>query len=167
MLSTISSSKESAMTVIENALERIQLSLGSEIGVSDWQVIDQAMIDQFGEVTLDTQFIHNDPMRAKDESPFGGTIAHGFLVLSLASRFAFDCFPDQQGQIIGMNYGFDKIRFLTPVRCGAQVRGRFVAKSIVQKSETQLLQTSALTIEIEGQPKPALIADWLTLAVFA
>ena len=81
------------MSMINDAFASIQHSLGTEIGVSDWQLIDQAMIDAFGTVTLDRQFIHNDPVRAKAEAPFGGTIAHGFLILSLASRFAFDTFP--------------------------------------------------------------------------
>ena len=155
------------MSHIDKAFTAVQDRLGAEIGVSGWQTIDQTMIDTFGTVTLDRQFIHNDPARAKVESPFGGTIAHGFLVLSLASRFAFDSFPEMEGQVMGMNYGFDKVRFLTPVPCDARVRGRFVAKDVVRKSDTQLLQTSALTIEIEGSTKPALVADWLTLAVFA
>ena len=154
------------MSKINDAFTSIQQSLGSEIGVSDWQVIDQAMIDTFGTVTLDRQFIHNDPARAKAETPFGGTIAHGFLVLSLASRFAFDTFPKMEGQVMGMNYGFEKVRFLTPVLCDTRVRGRFTAKDIVLKSDAQLLQTSTMTIEIEGATKPALVADWLTLAVF-
>ncbi|WP_439104432.1 MaoC family dehydratase [Celeribacter marinus] len=155
------------MSHIDIAYAAIQDSIGTEIGVSDWQTIDQKMIDKFGSVTLDRQFIHNDPIRAATETPFGGTIAHGFLVLSLASRFAFDSFPATQGQVMGMNYGFDKVRFLTPVPCGARVRGRFIAKDVVRKSDMQLLQTSALTVEIEGAAKPALIADWLTLAVFS
>lgn len=155
------------MLPIDKAFAAIQDRLGTEIGVSDWQTVDQKMIDEFGTVTLDRQFIHNDPARAAAESPFGGTIAHGFLILSLASRFAFDSFPNQEGQVMGMNYGFDKVRFLTPVPCGARVRGRFVAKNITQKSNTQLLQTSVMTVDIEGGEKPALIADWLTLAVFA
>ena len=154
------------MSMINDAFASIQHSLGTEIGVSDWQLIYQAMIDAFGTVTLDRQFIHNDPVRAKAEAPFGGTIAHGFLVLSLASRFAFDTFPKMEGHVMGMNYGFDKVRFLTPVPCNARVRGRFIAKDVVQKSETQLLQTSAMTVEIEGTSKPALVANWLTLAVF-
>lgn len=155
------------MSPIDAAYAAIQDSIGTEIGISDWQTIDQKMIDEFGTVTLDRQFIHNDPVRAAAEAPFGGTIAHGFLVLSLASRFAFDTFPEMQGQVMGMNYGFDKVRFLTPVPCGARVRGRFVAKEVTRKSDTQLLQTSALTVEIEGSSKPALVADWLTLAIFS
>ena len=155
------------MPFIDTAFNALQNRLGTEIGVSDWQTVDQKMIDEFGTVTLDRQFIHNDPARAAAESPFGGTIAHGFLILSLASRFAFDSFPNQDGQVMGMNYGFDKVRFLTPVPSGARVRGRFVAKDIIRKSDSQLLQTSAMTVEIEGGAKPALVADWLTLAIFA
>lgn len=155
------------MLPIEQAFQKIHANIGQEIGVSDWVTLDQKMIDDFGTVTMDRQFIHNDPVRAASEAPFGGTIAHGFLVLSLASRFAFDTFPEQPGQIMGMNYGFDMIRFLKPVPCGANVRGRFVTKDVTRKSDTQLLQTSALSIEIKGIEKPALVADWLTLAIFA
>jgi len=155
------------MLPIDTAFATIQNRIGTEIGVSGWQTVDQKMIDEFGTVTLDRQYIHNDPARAAAESPFGGTIAHGFLILSLASRFAFDSFPNQDGQVMGMNYGFDKVRFLTPVSSGTRVRGRFIAKDIVRKTDSQLLQTSAMTVEIEGAAKPALVADWLTLAVFA
>ena len=155
------------MNFAEQAFSDLNNSLGSEIGVSDWIPVEQDMIDTFGGVTLDNQFIHTDPERAAKETPFGGTIAHGFLVLSLASKFAFDCFSEHRGQVMGMNYGFDKIRFLAPVPCGSLVRGRFLLSSIVRKSENQILQTSALTVEIEGSEKPALVADWLTLSIFA
>jgi acyl dehydratase len=154
------------MTHAETAFETLDALRGSEVGVSDWIGIDQQMIDTFGAVTLDNQFIHTDPERALRETPFGGTIAHGFLVLSLASRFAFDCFSDHPGQVMGMNYGFDKVRFLSPVLCGARVRGRFTLSDVTRKSETQILQCNSLVVEIENGPKPALVADWLTLAVF-
>lgn len=154
------------MSFIDDAFDSLQGALGNEIGVSEWVHIDQEMIDRFGAVTFDDQFIHTNPARAKVETPFGGTIAHGFLVLSLASKFAFDCFSDHSGQLMGMNYGFDKIRFVAPVPSGARVRGRFSASAVLRKSDTQILQTSTLIVEIESSTKPALVADWLTLAVF-
>ncbi|WP_439111727.1 MaoC family dehydratase [Lentibacter sp.] len=154
------------MTYANTAYESLKASQGSEIGVSNWIQIDQKMIDVFAAVTLDDQFIHTDPVRAKTETPFGGTIAHGFLILSLASRFAFDCFTDHPGQVMGMNYGFDKVRFLAPVACGSRVRGRFVASDVARKSDTQILQTSSLFVEIENAEKPALVADWLTMTFF-
>lgn len=154
------------MTPADQAFDRMTANLGSEFGVSNWIHVDQPMIDRFADVTMDQQFIHTDPDRAMAEAPFGGTIAHGFLVLSLASRFAFDCFADQPGQVMGMNYGFDKVRFLSPVPCGTRLRGRFEMIDVVKKSDSSILQTSKLTVEIEDAPKPALVADWLTLAIF-
>jgi acyl dehydratase len=154
------------VTSIDAAFNSLHQNIGTEIGVSGWIMIDQPLIDSFGTITQDRQFIHNDPDRALIEAPFGGTIAHGFLILSLASRFAYDTFPEQPGQTMSMNYGFDKIRFLTPVRCGSQVRGRFVTTGVTRKSHTQLLNRSTLSVEIKNGVKPALIAEWLTLAVF-
>jgi len=140
--------------------------LGTEVGVSDWIKVDQSMIDQFADVTKDPQFIHTDPERAKAETPFGGTIAHGFLTLSLASRFMMDTFEDVSGQSMSINYGFDKLRFLNPVKCNSLVRARFTLRDMVKKSETQLLKTMDMTIEIQNETKPALVATWLWLMMF-
>lgn len=155
------------MTAIEDAKAKFEGLIGQEVGVSNWITVDQDMIDEFAKTTFDDQWIHIDPERAAKETPFGGTIAHGFLTLSLASRFAYDCFDQEPGQVMGVNYGFDKLRFLNPVRAGARVRGRFVLSAIKQRSETDLLRTNTLTVEIEGQETPALIAEWLGLAIFA
>ncbi len=155
------------MAVIDDALEQAQQLIGTEVGVSDWIAVDQAMIDTFAAVTLDDQWIHVDPERAAVETPFGGTIAHGFLTLSLASRFCYDCFPALPGQVMGINYGFDKLRFLSPVRAGSRVRGRFVLSEVKKRSRTELLQNHALTVEIEGQDVPALVAQWLNLTAFS
>jgi len=155
------------MSDIENALANMPEKIGTEIGVSDWILVDQAMIDGFGNITQDTQWIHMDPERAATESPFGTTIAHGFLTLSLASKFVYDCFTPPEGQVMGINYGFNKLRFLSPVPAGARVRGRFVLKGITQRSRTALLRETELTIEIEDQDTPALVADWLGMVVFA
>ncbi len=123
------------------------------------------MIDRFGAVTHDDQFIHVDPDRAA-QTPLGGTIAHGFLTLSLASRFAYDCFEDLPGQRMGINYGFDRLRFLTPVRPGQRVRGQCTLRKVVPRGTDGLLRTVMLEIEIEGHDTPALAADWLGLILF-
>ncbi len=154
------------MTPIETEVARLQGLIGQEVGVANWITVDQAMIDQFADTTQDQQWIHVDPERAAKETPFGGSIAHGFLTLSLASRFAYDCFAMADGQVMGINYGFNKLRFLNPVKAGARVRGRFVINSVKQRNATDLLRETGLTIEIEGQETPALIAEWLGLAVF-
>lgn len=155
------------MSGLSEAVAALEGQVGQQVGASDWVTVDQAMIDAFAETTNDHQFIHVDPARAAAETPFGGTIAHGFLSLSLASSFAYEVIGALPGQTMGINYGFDKLRFLSPVPAGARLRGRFVLKSVRQRSETELLRCHELTIEIEGQDTPALVADWLGLAIFA
>ncbi|MEY8831042.1 MaoC family dehydratase [Sedimentitalea sp. XS_ASV28] len=154
------------MTAIDEALQNAEALLGTEVGVSNWITVDQTMIDRFADVTHDTQWIHVDPERAAAETPFGGTIAHGFLSLSLASRFAYDCFPMLPGQVMGINYGFNKLRFLSPVRAGSRLRGRFVLAAVTKRNARELLRENTLTIEIESQDTPALVAQWLGMAVF-
>ncbi|MEX0287026.1 MAG: MaoC family dehydratase [Paracoccaceae bacterium] len=154
------------MSHIQAALDHHQTLIGTEVGVSNWITVDQDMIDSFAETTHDDQWIHVDPERAARETPFGGAIAHGFLTLSLASRFAYDCFDMLPGQVMGINYGFEKLRFLTPVVAGSRVRGRFELKEARLRSPTELLRTNILTIEIDGTDKPALVAEWLGLAIF-
>jgi len=131
--------------------------------VSDWLLIDQAMIDQFAEVTGDRQYIHVDPIRAA-ESAFGGTIAHGYLLLSLIPQLKTlmaDMRPD--GTRLSVNYGGNKVRFLAPVRSGKRIRARARVVEQIEKRAGQILQTVEFTLEIEGEPGPALIAEWLTL----
>ena len=154
------------MSIAEKVYETQLNQLGTEIGISPWIKIDQNMINKFADVTLDPQFIHVDENRAKMETPFGGTIAHGFLSLSLASKFAIDTFPPQTGQVMGINYGLNKVRFLNPVKNGARVRGKFTMNKVTRKSESQILREMGLVIEIENEPTPALYAEWLTLAIF-
>ncbi len=158
-----------ATTPFNEAIPKLKVSeletmIGKEVGVSKWIVVDQKMIDAFAEVTHDPYFIHTDPVRAKKETPFGGTIAHGFLTLSLLSAFAYDALPDIEGRVMGMNYGFDKIRFILPVTCGSKVRGRFKLSEVTRKSDRELVLRYAVSVEIEGKEKPALAADWLTIA---
>lgn len=139
--------------------------IGKEIGVSRWIEVDQQRIDVFADITEDPQFIHVDPERAKAETPFGGTIAHGFLSLSLLSPMAMDLGFSLEGIAMGINYGFEKVRFLQPVRSGSKVRGRFVLDNAVERQPGQWMLTYGVTVEIEGQDKPALIAQWLTLQI--
>jgi acyl dehydratase len=164
---SLKNKRHTDMTVINDTMVEMQAQIGTEIGLSNWITVDQAMIDVFADVTQDDQWIHVDPVRAAAETPFGGTIAHGFLTLSLASRFVLDCFTPPPGQVMGINYGFDKLRFLSPVLAGARVRGRFVLNSVQQKSDTRILRNTLLTIEIEGQETPALVGEWLGMIVFA
>ena len=135
---------------------------GTEICVSDWTEITQDQINTFADVTDDHQFIHIDP-EAAAKTPFGGTIAHGFLTMSLLSQFSEQTGIVLEGITMGVNYGFDKMRFLAPVPSGSKVRGRFVLKSAEEKRPGQFLITYTVTVEIDGGDKPALIADWLSM----
>lgn len=154
------------MSARDKALLAAQEQIDTEIGVSNWITVDQRMIDDFAKATHDAQWIHVDPERAAAQSPFGGTIAHGFLTVSLASRFAYDCFDMLPGQEMAINYGMNKLRFLKPVRAGSRLRGRFTLQRAIAKKPTNMLRTKLLTVEIEGEKSPALIAEWLGLAVF-
>lgn len=149
-------------------LAEFERRIGDEVGVSDWLVVDQAMVDAFANVSGDHQFIHVDPDRAA-ATPYGGTIAHGFLVLSLLSRLRAEAVPRIEGVAMGINYGFERVRFTAPVRTGAAIRGRFVLKELSPRSETADHVTYQLTwgatVDIRGEDKPALVADWLTRAV--
>lgn len=145
-------------------LEQAKQALGQEIGVSPWRVVSQTMIDKFADATDDHQFIHVDPVRAVAETPFGGTIAHGFLSLSLLSALAFETIPPIEGSGIGVNYGFDRVRFVTPVKAGARIRARFTLADMTIRPSGWLHFNYDVTIEVEGSIKPALTALWLTLA---
>lgn len=142
--------------------EDIRAKVGEVVGVSDWLRVDQDRISAFADATEDRQFIHVDPQAAA-LSPFGGTIAHGFLSLSLLSRMAADAIFVPDGTRMVVNYGFDRIRFLAPVRSGGRVRGHFRLESAEDKAPGQLLLRHDVTVEIEGEDKPALSAHWLTL----
>ena len=146
-------------------LTEIKNAVGSEVGMSSWIVIDQARIDAFADATEDRQFIHVDPAAAR-QTPFGGTIAHGFLSLSLLSRMGAEAMLVPQGMNIAINYGLDRVRFLAPVRSGSRVRGRFTLDSVDEKAAGQVLLRHTVTVEIEGEDKPALSAVWLALIVF-
>ena len=145
-----------------NTPEKMRSRIGQEIGVSDWLPIEQSMIDRFADLTYDHQFIHVD-RAAATQTPFGGTIAHGFLVLSLLSKLSEGADIALDGVVMGMNYGFDKVRMTGPVRSGKRIRGRFVLKDFVERAPKQWLATLGVTVEIEGESKPAIVADWLSL----
>jgi acyl dehydratase len=144
------------------ALEEIRGRVGEEIGTSGWITIDQERIDGFAEATDDRQFIHLDAEMAA-RTPFGGTIAHGFLSLSLLPRMAAEVMlvPDSLKMVI--NYGCERVRFLAPVRSGKRVRGRFILECVEDKAPGQLLVRHLVTVEIEDEDKPALVGQWLTL----
>ena len=140
----------------------IEALIGKEIGVSDWVAVDQDRIDQFADVTEDHQFIHVDPEAAK-KTPFGTTVAHGFLTLSLLSKFATGNTLTVEGVKMGVNYGFEKVRFVAPVKCDSRVRGRFTLMDAKQRIPGQWSLKYAAKVEIEGEEKPALLAEWLVL----
>lgn len=150
----------------EISLSEVQSLVGQEIGVSKWITVDQTMIDAFAGATDDHQFIHVDPVRAAAETPFGGTIAHGFLTLSLLSAMNYDCLPKIREQTMGINYGFEKVRFLTPVKCGKRIRGHFVLSEARFRGAGMMMTTYDVSIEIEGERKPALTANWMTIIQF-
>lgn len=136
--------------------------IGKETGVSDWSLIDQPRIDAFADVTEDRQFIHVDPQAAA-ATPFGGTIAHGFLTLSMLSHFAKGGVIVLEDVRMGVNYGFDKVRLMSPVKSGKRIRGRFTLMSADEKLPGQWHFKYAVKVEIEGEDKPALMAEWLNL----
>jgi acyl dehydratase len=144
------------------SLDDIRARVGQEVGVSSWLTVDQSRIDAFADATEDHQFIHVDPAAAA-AAGLGGTIAHGFLSLSLLSRMAADATLLPDGLKMALNYGFDRIRFLAPVKSGKRVRGRFVLDSVEEKAPGQWLMRHNVTVEIEGEDKPALSAVWLGL----
>ena len=152
--------------LIETALKTLRPRIGETLGPSGWITVDQAMIDAFAALTNDRQFIHIDPEAARG-TPFGATVAHGFLTLSLLSQMAYALLPQAPGRRLGVNYGFDRIRFLAPVRSGARLRGLFRIAAADARPPDGVMLRLAVTMEIEGEPKPALTADWLTLSLLA
>lgn len=144
------------------SIDDLKAMTGKPIGTSEWLTVDQAMIDKFAEATGDHQFIHVDPEAAK-ATPFGGTIAHGFLSLSLMPLLSDRAdLPRAEGIKMGVNYGGNKTRFLAPVRSGKRVRGHFKLLDLEEKRPGQYQQTIEYVLEIEGEEKPALIAEWVS-----
>ncbi len=146
-------------------LDEYRNQVGMLLGVSDWIVIEQGIINEFADVTRDWQFIHIDPVRAK-ETPFGGTIAHGLFTLSLVSAMSFTAVPAIAGARMVINYGFNSIRFISPVLSGSRVRGSFTLEQFVERQPRQWQSTLDVRVDIENVLKPALIAEWLILTTF-
>lgn len=141
-----------------------ELTRQSEPLISEWITVDQPFVDRFADAILDHQFIHVEPERAKAEGPYGGTIAHGFLSLSLLTHFTHSALPLLAAGVVEVNYGFDKIRFLAPVPVGSRLRGRFTLVAEEPKGCGKL-RRFAVEVEVEGMQKPAVIAEWLVLVV--
>jgi acyl dehydratase len=142
------------------SIDTIRAKIGTDLGASDWIEVTQDRINLFADATEDHQFIHIDEALAT-QTPFGGTIAHGFLSLSLLSRMAADVMLAPETTKMGVNYGFEKVRFLAPVRAGKRVRGHFTLASFEEKRPGQYQFIHDVTVEIEGEDKPALIATWI------
>lgn len=140
--------------------EAAKALIGTDLGASDWYLIDQEMVNKFADLTNDHQFIHVNPEAAK-MTPFGGTIVHGFFTLSMLAGLQPEGAIVLEGIKMGVNYGCDRIRFLEPVPVGSRIRARHKLKAVDDKGGGRWLLTSEVTIEIEGKEKPALIADWL------
>jgi len=152
---------------MSNVINASQLPdfIGKEVGLTDWIVVDQERINQFADATGDHQYIHLDAERAA-QTPFGTTIAHGFLTLSLLSMLSgMGGGLKLENTVMGINYGLDKVRFLNPVKSGANIRARFVLTSAEEKKPGSFLLKHNVTVEIDGEEKPALIADWLGMTI--
>ena len=147
--------------------EQLRTMSGQELGVSDWTTIDQQRIDQFAECTGDHQWIHVDPERAKRQSPFRTTIAHGYLTLSIIGALALEMGIVPENTQAAFNYGFDKVRFLAPVKAGARVRNRVSLASVEDKGDGRVIARMVNTLEIEGETKPALLAESLAMLMAA
>ncbi|WP_432283248.1 MaoC family dehydratase [Aminobacter sp. BA135] len=143
--------------------EELRANIGQELGVSDWVLVDQSRIDAFADCTGDRQWIHVDPERAKRRSPFRTTVAHGFLTLSLIGALVQEIGVVPENTLAAFNYGLDKVRFISPVKVGSRVRLRTVLMSMDDKGPGQYLLKAENTIEIEGEDKPALVAETLVM----
>lgn len=143
-------------------LDEFRAKVGETVGTSDWILVDQERIDRFAETTGDHQFIHVNPELAK-QTPFGTTIAHGFLTLSLMSLMGYQCMPVLAGVKMGVNYGLNRVRFLAPVKSGKRIRGHFRLVDVSERAGGAVQSTYEVTVEIEGEEKPALSAEWISL----
>ncbi len=148
------------------AIADLAARVGGARFASRWFALEQARIDAFAAATEDRQFIHVDPVAAA-ATPFGGTIAHGFLTLAMLSAMAEDALPPVAGLALSVNYGFDRVRFVAPVKAGARVRGVFALREATRRAPREWLMRYETTVEIEGADKPALVAQWLTMLVAA
>lgn len=145
-----------------NSLESLKKFVGREVGVTDWLTITQDRIHQFAEATEDRQWIHTDPYRARKESPYGATIAHGFLTLSLLSYFVKQTLDIRGGVRMGINYGLNRVRFPATVRAGSRIRARVSLLSMKDIREA-VEAVFSITVESEGSEKPCCVAEWVVL----
>ena len=141
-------------------INQLQSSIGERLGTSRWFTVTQAMIDAHADITEDHQFIHVDPVRAAN-TPFGGTIAHGFLTLSMLSAMAYDAQPKIVGQEMGVNYGLNHLRFLAPVPAGASIRAHFTLNVLEERKPQEITMIWQVEVEIKDHTKPALVAEWV------
>ena len=141
---------------VVNGLDELRALTGQEVGASDWITVTQKMIDAFADLTGDHQWIHVDVERARRESQFGETIAHGFLTVSLLPKLAHEAVEVRGDFKMRVNYGFNKLRFVSPVRAGSKIRARLTPQKVTENEVTWLV-----TVEVEGSPKPAIVAEWL------
>ena len=146
------------------SVDQLNDYIGEEVGISEWLLVDQERINQFADATGDHQYIHVDSERAA-QTPFGTTIAHGFLTMSLMVLMGYEGSTKLKNSVMGINYGFDKLRFINPVKVNSKIRGRFRLISAEEKNTNQWLLKHNITVEIAGEEKPALVADWLGMTV--
>ena len=149
--------------MVKYKISELKKLVGQEIGLSEWVQLDQNRINEFANVTEDKQFIHVDPSRASKETPFGGTIAHGFLTLSMLAKFAESAQPKIEGIKITINYGFDKIRFISPVAAGSLIRASFTLTELIEQTPKKIMTKWDISVEIRNQTKPAMVATWINL----
>lgn len=146
------------------SVDQLNDYIGEEVGISEWLLVDQERINQFADATGDHQYIHVDSERAA-RTPFGTTIAHGFLTMSLMVLMGYEGSTKLKNSVMGINYGFDKLRFINPVKVNSKIRGRFRLISAEEKNTNQWLLKHNITVEIAGEEKPALVAEWLGMTV--
>ena len=146
------------------SVDQLNDYIGEEVGISEWLLVDQERINQFADATGDHQNIHGDSERAA-QTPFGTTIAHGFLTMSLMVLMGYEGSTKLKNSVMGINYGFDKLRFINPVKVNSKIRGRFRLISAEEKNTNQWLLKHNITVEIAGEEKPALVAEWLGMTV--
>lgn len=144
--------------------DELRQLIGKDLEPSPWVLLDQQRISAFADVTEDHQFIHIDPAKAK-ATPFGGTIAHGLLTLSMLPSLIEKTLPALEGMKASINYGYNKVRFLAPVRSGKRIRGRFVIDDFSETGPGRYQLLTTITVEIEGEDKPALIAEWISMVL--
>ena len=146
------------------SVDQLNDYIGKEVGISEWLLVDQERINRFADATGDHQYIHVDSERAA-QTPFGTTIAHGFLTMSLMVLMGYEGSTKLKNSVMGINYGFDKLRFINPVKVNSKIRGRFRLISAEEKNTNQWLLKHNITVEIAGEEKPALVAEWLGMTV--